>query len=61
MNSIELPKHYHVKWRDLRSWYVIYQHTFLWVPYRHTIIGISTSIAQTLEMVERRQKFRGEK
>lgn len=58
---IELPKNYRTKWRNLGSWYVIYQPTFLWVPYNCTVIGIATSIAQTLEMIEAHQKFIGEK
>lgn len=57
---IELPRHYHTKWRNVTSWYIIYQPTFLFIPYSSTIIGISTSITHTLKIVEMHQKFRGE-
>lgn len=58
---IKLPKHYYLEWRNMKSWYVIYRPTFLYIPIGWKVIGIAYSIAQTLEMIEMHQQFKGEK
>lgn len=58
---IELTKHYYLKWRNTKSWYVIYQPTFLYIPFDWQVVGTSYSMTQTLELIEMHRQFKGEK